>query len=146
MGRVGRSEARLSLWSDPDRHYVARLRELSPVADPATRTYAARFSLPQAGDDVRLGMTATLILSEGQSDRIARLPLSALFNQGSGPAVWTVDPRSGRLSLKPVEVAGFGASSVLVREGVVEGDTVVALGVQKLDEGSRVRVVQALGL
>jgi RND family efflux transporter MFP subunit len=146
VSRIGRGQATLSLWASPDHTYKATLRELSPVSDAATRTYAARFSLPEAGDDVRLGMTATLTLSDAAQDKAARLPLSALFNQGAGPSVWTVDQASGALTLKPVEVAGYGARDVLVRSGLAEGETVVSLGVQKLDPGTKVRVVQALGL
>lgn len=146
VGQLQGSEATLSLWSSPDRHYDARLRELSPVADAATRTYAARFSLPQAGEEVKLGMTATLVLSGTSGEKAARLPLSALFNQGSGPAVWTVDPASGDLALRPVSVARYGGREVFVRSGIAEGEKVVTLGVQKLDAGMRVRIVQSLGL
>lgn len=91
-------------------------------------------------------MTATLTVADGHQGRAARLPLSALFNQGAGPSVWTVDAASGSLALKPVEVAGYGARDVLVRSGVADGDQVVALGVQKLDPAAKVRVVSALGL
>lgn len=146
VGQLNRGEASLSLWSNPDQHYKAELRELSPVADSATRTYAARFSLPSAGDEVKLGMTATLVLTDSGRDKAARLPLSALFNQGSGPAVWTVDAASGSLSLRPVDVVRYGGREVFVRSGLAEGEMVVTLGVQKLDPGTRVRVVQALGL
>ena len=62
VDRAKRGTATVSLWSEPDRKYAARLREISPSADPATRTYLAKFSLPDAGDDVELGMTATLTL------------------------------------------------------------------------------------
>lgn len=146
VGQVDRGQATLTLWARPGQSYTARLRELSPLSDPATRTYAARFSLPEADEDVRLGMTATLSLSGGGQDKVARLPLSALFNQGAGPSVWTVDEATGALALKPVVVAGYGARDVLLRSGVEEGDRVVTLGVQKLDPGMRVRVVPARGL
>jgi RND family efflux transporter MFP subunit len=146
VSRISSGKASLSLWADPDTPYAATLRELSPVADPATRTYAARYALPEAGEAVKLGMTATLTVADGHQDRAARLPLSALFNQGAGPSVWTVDPATGSLALKAVEVAGYGARDVLVRSGVADGDQVVALGVQKLDPASKVRVVSALGL
>jgi RND family efflux transporter MFP subunit len=145
VAHVGQGEASLSLWSNPDRRYKAVLRELSPVADTATRTYAARFSLHDAGDEVKLGMTATLIQSDAGAGQAARLPLSALFNQGTGPSVWCVDPASGALALKPVDVVRYGGRDVFVRSGISEGDMVVTLGVQKLDAGARVRVVQALG-
>jgi RND family efflux transporter MFP subunit len=106
VARIREQRASLSLWSAPDRPLQAALREVSPAADPATRTYAARFSLPGADASVKLGMTATVTLSEPEGAAVARLPLSALFSQGSGASVWTVSD-DGSLSLKPVEVAAY---------------------------------------
>src|SRR3984885_10085858 len=59
VGRAKDGVATVTLWSGPDRKYAAKLREVAPSADPATRTYLAKFSLPDAGEDVSLGMTAT---------------------------------------------------------------------------------------
>lgn len=143
IAHVRTGAAGLSLWSNPDRTYEARLRELSPSADPATRTYLARFALPQAGPEVQLGMTATLVVGQAGGGRVARLPLSALYNQGSGPALWVIEA-DGRPVLRPVTVAAYEARDVLIASGIGEGDRVVTLGVQKLDAGQRVRVVQAL--
>ena len=50
----------MTLWSEPNKKYVAKLREVAPSADPATRTYLAKFSLPGAGDNVSLGMALIL--------------------------------------------------------------------------------------
>jgi RND family efflux transporter MFP subunit len=139
--RTGR--ASVSLWSHPDHRYRARLRELSPSADPTTRTYLARFTVEGAGTEMQLGMTATLKLSEGGDEQVARLPLSALANEGQGPSVFVVDA-DGRLVRRPVTVAGYEAREVLIASGLEPGDQVVTLGVQKLDPGQRVRVVQGL--
>jgi RND family efflux transporter MFP subunit len=135
--------ATITLWSDPDRRYAGRLRELSPSADPTTRTYLARFSMPEADERVELGMTATVAVGSPASDKVARLPLSALFNQGKGPSVWVVDI-DGRPVLRPVSVEAYESKDVLVGRGLADGDKVVTLGVQKLDPGQRVRIVQAL--
>lgn len=143
IAAVRAGAATVSLWSDPDRIYAGRLRELSPSADPATRTYLARFSLPEADERVELGMTATVAIGSAGNDRVARLPLSALFNQGQGPAVWVIDV-DGRPALRPVSIAAYESRDVLVSRGLQEGDRVVTLGVQKLDPGQRVRIVQAL--
>jgi RND family efflux transporter MFP subunit len=145
VARIGEQRASLSLWSAPERPLRAELRELSPAADAATRTYTARFSLPDADASVKLGMTATVTLSEQGGGAVARLPLSALFSQGTGASVWTVSA-DGALSLRPVEVAAYDKGEVLVKSGVEEGERVVSLGVQKLDRGQRVRVVDTLGL
>lgn len=143
---VRAGKASVTLWSAPGKIYEARLRELSPSADAATRTYAARFALPEAGSDVALGMTATVTISEGDGVQAARLPLSALFSQGEGAALWVVDQASGALTLKAVDVVKYDGAFVYVSNGVVEGEVVVALGVQKLDAGQKVRVVTAFGI
>src|SRR5262252_1580519 len=144
LARARSGEARVSVWSRPDKHYVANLRELAPSADPATRTYMAKFSIPQADDDVQLGMTATLTLSDAAGARVARLPLSALFNQGDGPSLYVADDRSGAVARKQVTVKAYESSDVLIAGGVDEGAEVVVVGVQKLDPAQKVRVVPSL--
>ena len=144
LARAKSGEARVSIWSEPDKHYVAKLRELAPSADPATRTYLAKFSMPGAGNEVQLGMTATLILSDAASERVARLPFSALFDQGGGPSLYVVDTKTGAITLKGVAVKSYERNDVLISGGVAEGADVVALGVQKLNPAEKVRVVSSL--
>lgn len=138
------AKARVSLWSVSDKSWSANLRELSPSADPVSRTYQARFSLPDIGEAAVLGMTATLTLSDPGDQKVARLPLASLYNQGQGASVFVVDKASGLLSLKPVEVASYDSREAVLRSGVSEGDLVVTLGVQKLEAGRKVRIVDAL--
>jgi RND family efflux transporter MFP subunit len=143
VGRAKSGVASVSLWSESDKKYVAKLREIAPAADPATRTYLAKFSLPGAGDSVSLGMTATLTLSDAATERVAKLPLSALYNQGGDPSLYIVDDK-GELTLKPVTVKSYESNNVIITSGVDEGAKVVALGVQKLDPAQKVRVVSSL--
>src|ERR1700710_941186 len=91
VGRAKDGTATVSLWSEANKKYTAKLREIAPAADPATRTYLAKFSLPDAGDKVSLGMTATLTLADPATERVARVPLSALFSQGGDPSLYIVD-------------------------------------------------------
>jgi RND family efflux transporter, MFP subunit len=143
IGRAKDGAAKVSLWSEPGKTYAAKLREIAPQADPATRTYLAKFSLPDADDRVALGMTATLTITDRDTERVARLPLSALFSQGTSPSLYVVDD-AGKVSLKPVAVKSYGSENVLVTGGVEEGAKVVTLGVQKLDPAEKVRVVSSL--
>jgi RND family efflux transporter MFP subunit len=143
LERAKTGTASVSLWSEPDKKYIAKLREIAPAADAATRTYLAKFSLPDAGDAVSLGMTATVTLSDPATTRVARLPLSALFNEGGAPSFYVVGD-NGEVSLKPVTVKSYESKDVLVTGGIAEGDKVVALGVQKLDPSQKVRVVSQL--
>jgi RND family efflux transporter MFP subunit len=144
LSRARSGEARVSVWSRPDKRYVAKLRELAPSADAMTRTYLAKFSIPEADDDVQLGMTAPLTLSDAAGARVARLPLTALFNQGDGPSLYVADDASGAVTRKHVSVKAYESSDVLIDGGVDEGADVVVVGVQKLDPAQKVRVVSAL--
>jgi RND family efflux transporter MFP subunit len=135
---VKNAVARLTLWSAPEKSYRATLRELAPSADPVTRTFTARFSLPDADDNIDLGMSGTLTIAPRNNDSVARVPLSAVFDQGKGSALWTVDS-GGRLTLKPVIVRRYGDRDADVSGGVDEGDDIVVLGVQKLEAGEMVR-------
>lgn len=143
LNRAKSGVATVTLWSEADKKYAAKLREVAPSADPATRTYLAKFSLPNAADDVSLGMTATLTLSDQQTERVARLPLSALYSQGSDPSLYVVDGK-GQISLKPVAVKSYDSNCVVISGGVDEGAKIVVLGVQKLDPSQKVRVVSSL--
>jgi RND family efflux transporter MFP subunit len=143
LGRAKDGVASVTLWSGPDRKYAAKLREIAPSADAATRTYLAKFSLPDADDNVSLGMTATLTLSDAQASRVARVPLSALFSQGAEPSLYVVDD-AGQVNLKPVAVKAYESGDVVIAGGVEEGAKVVVLGVQKLDPAQKVRVVSSL--
>jgi RND family efflux transporter MFP subunit len=143
LARARDGAASVTLWSEPDKKYAAKLREIAPSADPATRTYLAKFSLPEAGEKVSLGMTATLTLADAETARVARVPLSALFSQGGEPSFYIVND-AGDVALRPVAVKSYESGDVVIAGGVDEGAKVVVLGVQKLDPSQKVRVVSSL--
>jgi RND family efflux transporter MFP subunit len=140
LAEARKSQAIVRLWSDPDRSFAARLRELSPQADASTRTYAAKFTIDDPDDAVALGMTATVTLTHSANTQIAKLPLAAILNRGSGPSVYLVDEKSA-LVLRPVTVASYTADAAIVTSGISDGDKVVTLGVQKLNPGLKVRTL-----
>src|SRR5882757_5634922 len=135
------SKAVVTLWAERNRSFAAHLRELSPQADVATRTYAARFTIDNADDAVAFGMTATVTLTQAADAKLAKLPLSAIINRGTGPSVYAVD-QADTLVLRPVTVASFTEDEALVTSGIGDGDRVVTLGVQKLEAGRKVRTVE----
>jgi RND family efflux transporter MFP subunit len=142
LERARTAEARVTLWSAPGRTYAARLRELSPQSDPATRTYAARFTIVDADGAVALGMTAVVGLAQGVPMTVARLPLAAILNRGAGASVYVVED-TGALVLRPVTVAGFNETAAVVTGGLAPGESVVTLGVQLLHAGQKVRAIGA---
>lgn len=129
--------AHATIWAETGTGYVVKLRELSPTADPVTRTYQARFTVCDPGPDVTIGRTVTIQLGMAAAVTSVTVPLTALGQYEGQTSVWRVD--GDRLVSVPVEVAGYRDDSVTIVSGVRPGDVVVAAGVQKLDAGLRVR-------
>lgn len=119
---------------------VGRMREISPVADPVTRTYAARVSLKDADPLLPLGMSATVRFPSG-APGVTRLivPLTAIFQQGDRPAVWRVGA-DGTVSLQAVTVSAYTDVGAVVSDGLAGGEQIVAAGVNLLTAGEKVRV------
>jgi multidrug efflux system membrane fusion protein len=135
-------DASFELWSDPGRRHAAKLRELSPSADPVTRTYAARFSIIDPPEFIGLGMTATLGFERPDARPVAEVPLSAIFQRGTQPAVWVVDRGSGVVELRPVTIARWRDDTAAILSGVKDGELIATAGVHKLETGQKVKPLQ----
>jgi len=131
----------VELVSNPDVKVAGKVRYVSPQADPTTRTFTVRVSLPDAPPQMRLGATVvgSVTLGEGQ---VVMIPGSALFQKDGQPAVWLVT-KDGTVQLKPITVARYQGDAVVVGSGLAQGDVVVTGGVQKLLPGQKVRMMQA---
>ncbi len=98
----------VTLPGAPGREWQATLRELSPAADPASRTYPARLALQGDTGQVALGMSATATARAASVTRI-QVPLTALQSTDGPTRVWSgalgrlrADPdRAGRLAEGP---------------------------------------------
>lgn len=140
VARLGNIRFTVTLWAEPGREIAARLRELSPSADPATRTYRARLTLEDPPESVQLGMTATAIAEDRTSSRIVLLPMTALFHDGQDPAVWVVTPGGDRVSLRRVTLAAYRDDQIAIARGLEDGDTVVTAGAFKLTAQDHIRI------
>src|SRR5215470_2142379 len=129
------------LVSNPEIETAGTVRYISPQADPETRTYTVRVSLPEAPPQMRLGanVVGSVTLQEGQT---VTVPGSALFQKDGKPAVWLVE-KDSTVHLKPITVQRYQGDSVVVGDGLAQGDVVVTAGVQKLLPGQKVALMDA---
>jgi len=138
--RAGK-DAEVTLWADDQARYKAVLRELSSVADPVTRTYAARVAILNPDARVLLGMTANVRFLRAAGDVPLSVPLTAIFQQGGQPALWIVSAEQA-VSLRPVEVLSYGETAALLGGGVKAGERFVVSGVHKLTAGEKIRLAE----
>ena len=132
-------DIRVRLWVNPNENIAATLRELSPIADPVTRTYTAKLALPSTTKNIKLGMTASVSFVAKNPSSMIRLPLTALFQDKNATFVWVVD--AGVVKLFPVQLGGSSGQDVLLAGGVAVGQMVVTAGVNLLKPGQKVTIL-----
>jgi len=130
----------VALADDPSVKVRGHVREVSPQADPVTRTFKVKVTLENPPEAMRLGATVNGTMTTTQ-DAVIEIPASALTRSEQQPAVWVVDPASSTVSLRPVGVKRFGEYLVAIADGLKAGDMVVTAGVQALHPGQPVRLL-----
>src|SRR6185312_15438072 len=133
----------------PGKSFDARVREITPSADPQSRTYRVKLTLAQPGQLVRLGMTGDATLQPpalpagGAATASFTVPSTAIFHQGKSPAVWVLGANNV-LELRPVTVHSYSDHSTVVGGGLNDGDVVVLAGVHTVYAGEHVTPVRPL--
>src|SRR5260221_5932896 len=122
-------EVTVALSDDPAVVATGHVREVAPQADAATGTYVVKVGLDSPPDIMRLG--ATIIGQiKIQSEPVIQLPGTALTQIERKPAVWVVDPEKKTVLLRPVTLGRYDTFSIIVLDGLSDGDLVETAGVQ----------------
>lgn len=131
--------AKVTLPALPGSVFDARVREMSPAADPQSRTYLVKLTIDRPADMLQLGMTADVVLQAVKTSSTAiSIPVTALFHQGEHPAVWVIRPADATLELRPVIIDRYGEHDVLIASGLQAGERVVMQGVHTVSIGEKV--------
>src|SRR5262245_8945335 len=133
--------AKVTLWAGPRLSVDARIREIAGQADPASRTYAVRIAVSAPPQAMRLGMTASVALRIEHEATPMLVPITALTETASNPAVFVVDPSKKVVRRTVVALSGTSEDGVRIASGLSAGDMVVTAGVQFLRDGMQVRLL-----
>ncbi|MEQ1718902.1 MAG: efflux RND transporter periplasmic adaptor subunit [Hyphomicrobium sp.] len=131
----------VSLLSSPGIVSEGVVREVSPVADPTTRTYQVKVSLENPPPAMRFG-ASVLGRLKATTAPVTVLPGTALYDKTGKPAVWVYNASTSTVKLKPVTIARFETDRVVISEGLAKGDVVVTAGVNRLREDQTVRLTE----
>ncbi len=119
----------------------ATLRQLADSANPASRTFEARYVLAGVTARAPLGSTVTVTLALPGEGVKTEIPLGALHDAGRGPGVWVIRPGAQpKVAWQPVRVSAIGEETATVTAGLKTGQQFVAMGAHMLHEGQSVRL------
>lgn len=130
--------ASVLLWSGKE-GFKAEVREVSPVADPVTRTFDVLLDVSDNNKLSRFGMSATVQFSKAGQPNVFKLPVSALVAEHTGAFVWVFDETQGVVNKRVVQPYEVSESDFLVKEGLNNGELIVTAGTHVLNEGQKVR-------
>jgi RND family efflux transporter MFP subunit len=133
-------EVQVTLLSNPSIQAIGHIRDVSPVADPVTRTIRVRVKLENPPTAFGFGATVQGSIDQPKST-LFKLPASALTRDGKESAVYVVNPTSFQLELKVVSISRFTEQEVFISTGLNGGEHVVVAGVAKLRPGMTVRLL-----
>lgn len=131
------------LWAHPDKVYEGRLREYSTAADARTRTHEARVSIVAPDENVKLGMTANVLLGADGAKGAFRVPAAAVAQVQGKASVWVVRGAGEEAKAQPVpvKVIQYTNDAVVISGALQAGDPLISAGVHLLTPGMAVRPV-----
>lgn len=126
---------------------VGKFGKKSVVADPLTRSYTVKFDIDGTAGKILPGMIGEVFVKGLQNDSSSvktpeiTLPSQAvLLSSDNHQFVWIV--RNGKAVRKEVRADELSANGVIVKSGLVPGDSVIVAGMQKVSTGTEVAVVK----
>jgi RND family efflux transporter MFP subunit len=131
----------VSLSHDPSIKTTGIVREVSPQADSVSRTFTVKVGLKNPPEALKLGSTVTGSVTLNKGSAI-ELPVMSLNKSNSSPAVWVVNPGDNTVSLRDVKIIGYNQDSVIIAEGLENGELVVTAGVHSLYPGQQVKILE----
>ena len=121
-----------------------KVTEKAVVADPLTRSYKVKVSLPAGQKNLLPGMVGTVrfapVATQAQTDKAILLPSQAvILDNDNQTFVWVV--KNQRAERRPVKVNELVPEGIAVESGLTPGDTVIVAGMQKVGTGTLVETV-----
>lgn len=132
----------VKMWANPQKLYTGTVREISPVADSATRAFNVRVSIQDADEAIKLGMTAGVRFDNETQQQTPKLliPSAALMQVNGKKIVWVIDADN---KAQPREVVSgeFSEEGILITSGLQAGEKIAIAGIHTLIKGQQVKPV-----
>ena len=129
----------LALVDAPDVKAEGKVREIAPIVDTTNGSVRIKVRIENAPKGMELGAPIVGRLALRASATFT-VPASAIATDDAGhPSVFVVDPTTNTVAVRAVTVATYESGAIVVREGLKDGDLVVARGSSLLRPGQVIR-------
>jgi membrane fusion protein, copper/silver efflux system len=132
LADINRNSAAIVQLPDFDKKEIkGRIEFVNPEINPDTRINLIRVSIPNAGNRLKPGMPAYVILKSPQRKTLT-LPIDAVIRDGKGATVW-IETGTHSFKNKMVVIGLETDDRIEIKSGLKDGDIVVVQGAYLLN-------------
>ena len=125
------------MLSNSSKEYLAKVIVIDPYIDPSTRSVQIKAIVPNPKRELLPGRFANVSLEVLNIKDAILIPQEALIQEGTKNRLAIVTEEN-TVVFKEVTVSEWDKDSVLISDGLMEGDIVITSGHQKVHPGSKV--------
>ncbi len=128
----------------PDQLFEGIVRNVSISAEPSTRTYMTRITVPNPRHLLKLGMVAEVRIQGNRLVQMLTLPGDAIVHDHQGVTkVFVYYPGKRRVYARRIEVGALTGKEIEITKGLGANDIVVYAGQERLQDGAAVTLAAA---
>lgn len=129
-------------FPDINKEYELTITTVSNFINPKNRTFSLEAKLPNGITDVKANMMAKVAIESYKSAEAIVVPINVIFNNNQGDYLFTVQEVDGKLVAhkKFVRTGMKSDNEIEILDGLTEGDRIVTMGYQTLEDGIEVVV------
>lgn len=127
----------------PNKKFQGKITKVGQAADKATLTYPIWVEISNPKREILAGMSAEVSLQfQGIGTPLPLLPISSVLEDKitKGKFVWVFDPETSTAKRKNISIGEIVQNEIEVIRGITKGDTVITAGLDRLNEGMKVRL------
>jgi multidrug efflux pump subunit AcrA (membrane-fusion protein) len=127
----------------PAERFEARVTELYPTVNPATRTMGVKIELKDRDDRIKPGMYAQIKIITEKKEGIVKLPSGSIVERFGRYYVFVVNSDS-TVGMRNVTLGIEIDNKVEITEGLAEDEEVVVQGQTLLEDKAKVKVIDQI--
>jgi multidrug efflux pump subunit AcrA (membrane-fusion protein) len=128
----------------PGVQFLGNVRLISVSAEPETRTYMARITVPNRENKLLVGMIAEVrIMNDADTDVLTLPATSIMLDPRGATFVYVYFPNDKRVYAKRVTAGAITRQDIQIVDGINDSDLIVIAGQQLVREGSTVSPTEA---
>ena len=143
IGKVhGGARATVTIPALDHRSFEGKVEVVGMAAEPVSRTFTAKISVPNPTHILRAGMVSETRLFGTTMENALTVPALAVVRDARGvPQVYVYDGTRRRVFARRVDAGDFIDGEVQIKSGLEPTERIVVAGQQNVHEGSPVQIV-----